>query len=631
MTDTALKAEAISATGSQSTAAGVSTDVKPVSHQITTDKAKSALQLTQTTRGVFALGGLLLGCGIALWVAGTQGAAYELVSILGLIGAVLVGAVTLQQALGGVSVRRDEHDVLSLLPLAGLFLVSLSTVCQFFVGDVEPHPEVSAAPLILGSIYLFLRAFSARGWASAGTRWTPLFPPGSAQQSVLVPGERLSLAAGDVAPVDCRVQAGSISVQERYLSPVARFRVKDETELVFAGSSIVGGSAECVALTASKDSCLRRLEAAVDSELSLAEDVYRKHDEYLSRLYAYAVLFCSIAAAISWNERTGSPTAVVSAAGLVLFAGSLGIVVDLIYSSYARLIRQWARRGYVLLSEQSCEDLAKTSEVHFDPSTIGGDSICTVREVDLLDDRINRDALCGTLLSILGRADDVALVAFADYCAQFAVSTTPERVLDLREYEGWGICGSIKGIEFSIGSEGFLVERGIMVQPSDNIASTQANERTILVAIDYDVIARCVVSFGQQHVASADGAHSVWADCHDVEPRVASLESREFPADALLVRGNESEALVRSHSVVATWLSKDSLRPPKATVLLLTNSLRELPELLTECRENLKWARLCRALVVTTGLVMIAAVFIGLVTPIVPAVMLPLVTLLVLI
>jgi cation transport ATPase len=476
-----------------------------------------------------------------------------------------------------------------------------------------------------------MRAAAVRGWLLAGTNRSALFPPSFAQHSVLVPGERLTLETGDVAPVDCRVQQGSVALQERYISPVTHFRIKDEAEIVFAGSTIVGGSAECVALTTSKDSCLRRLEAAIEGGLQSAEQHYRRGDENIVRLYAYAILFCSIAAAISWNERSGSPTAVISAAGLVLFTGSLGLVVDLVYSSYARLVRQWAARGYVLFSDESCRDLSNVNEVHFDPSTVDSGSLCTVRELDLLDDRISRDALCSTLLSILGRADDTALAALGDYCSQWAANLTTERVMDLREYEGWGICGSVKGIEFSIGSEGFLVERGIMVQPSDNVGSTTAHERTMLVAIDHDVIARCVVSFGQQSLASADAVDSAWSECLGVEPRMASIESRELPEGALLVRGNESEALVRSHAVTATGLPKDSLRPPRATVLLLTNSLRELPELLTECRDSLRWARLCRGLVVATGILLVAAVFLGLVTPIVPAVLIPLVTVLVLI
>jgi hypothetical protein len=651
MTDTAIKAEDIKASGSISTlGGGVSSEAQasklaggPAVNEATATTAtvsgsgadSDSLFPLQTSRSSFVIGSLFLVCGAVVWILAAQSEVLQegrvaLPSFLGLIGATVVSAVAVQHWFRTTSFRREEVDPLSLLPLAGLGLLGLSTVCQFFVGDVEPHPEVSAAPLVLAGVYFLLRAAAVRGWLLAGVSDSPLFPASSAHQLVVTAGQQLSLGVGDVVPADCRIHRGSLAVQERCLSPITHFRVKDETEVLFAGSTVVGGSAECVALTTVKDSCLRRLEFAIKDGLHSAEYLYRLSDTALTQLYAYAVLFLSIAAAISWSERLGSPTAVISAAGLVLFSGSLGLVIELVYAAHARLVRQWAGRGYVLFSKESCQVLSNVNEVHFDPSTIDINSLCTVREVELLDDRINREALCGALLSILGRAEDAALGTFGDYCAQVSPHASSERVVDLREYEGWGICGAVKGLEFSIGSEGFLVERGIMVQPSDNIISTRANERTIFVAIDHDVIARCVVSFGQEELAAADGVGSVWADCDGIQPKVASLESRNLPPDALLVRGNDSDALVRSHVPSASWLRKDSLRPPHATLVMLTNSLRGLPELLTECRDGLKWARLCRGLVVSTGVLLVAAVFIGLVTPIVPLVLLPLVTLLVL-
>jgi hypothetical protein len=433
-----------------------------------------------------------------------------------------------------------------------------------------------------------------------------------------------------VVEVDSRVSAGSVAVQERYLSPVTSFRVKDESEVLYAGSLVIGGSADAVALSDFNGSCLRRLERSVAVHLEEAQSALLVQDAHVTRLVGYGLLFFSVSAAIFWNERGVSPAVVLAAAGLVLFAATLGLVADLVYASFTGLVRGWARKGFVLLSGQSFDILAGTKDVAFDPSTIFTPELCRVRELEILDDRINREALCSTLASFLGRGEDVGFVAFGNYCAVVSENIAPERVVDLREYPGVGVCGSIKGVEFSIGTEGFLVERGIMMQPSDGLAAVQPQERVLLVAIDSDVIARCILSFGQVGLISHDDHQGEWPDEPETVASLATDEQRDFGADVLLVRGAESAALGRSHAHEVAPLAGDSLRPPQATVLSLTTDYSELAELLRDCREHHKWAGLCRALIAAAGIIAVASIFAGFTSIWIPLVLIPVITVLVL-
>jgi len=53
---------------------------------------------------------------------------------------------------------------------------------------------------------------------------------------------------------------------------------------------------------------------------------------------------------------------------------------------------------------------------------------------------------------------------------------------------GEGICGVLRGVDLTIGTEDFLIERGIHFQPTDSVDPSHF-ERTLFVAIDADVIA----------------------------------------------------------------------------------------------------------------------------------------------
>jgi cation transport ATPase len=583
-----------------------------------------------SSRAMLLLGATVLAGGGILWGIATDAGSERAVGVIGAAGAFGVAVAALYGALRCLTLTSRAHNIFALLPLGGLFLLALSTLVRCFLGESEFSPQGFAAPLVLAGIYLLMRGVTARAWERSGVESSAFFPLETSEGSSLVEGGGIKLERGSVVEVDARVKSGSVAVQERYLSPVSSFRIKDETEVLYAGSLVTGGSAEAVALSDRNGACLRRLEKCVAVQLQEAQSALLVRDQNSSRLVAYGLLFGSVSAAIFWNERGVSPAVVLAAAGLVLFAATLGLVADLVYASFTGLVRGWARKGLVLLNADSFNVLANTKEVAFDPSTVFSPNLCRVRDLEILDDRINRDALCSTLASFLGRSEDAGFLAFGNYCASVSSTITPERVLDLREYPGTGLCGSIKGIEFSIGTEVFLVERGIMMQPSDGFAALKPHERVLLVAIDSDVIARCVLSYGQPDLIPHGETEGEWGDMPQTVASVAAPDQGEFGLDVLLVRGAESVALGRTHAHEVAPLISGSLRPPQATVLSLTADYSALSELLRDCREHQKWAGLCRALIAAAGVVAIASVFAGFTSVWTPLVLIPVITVLVL-
>jgi hypothetical protein len=539
--------------------------------------------------GVRVIGSALSA--VSLLVAGVEG-----------VGLVRTGARSLQN--------------LALFPIAGVVTVSLAVVAAAMTSnEVVSAWLIGQAPLLCGTM-LVLRGLAMRSASRLASSSYLLFPESAQPRVHVESGKTLSLTEGLVVPADARIESGSCSVLERYLSPLPTFRIKDEGETVLGGSVVLAGSAEALTLSSSNDSVLMRVESLVAPHVAETERTLLAGQQSWIRSSAFAIAFLAIAVAISWDKRSGYATDVLLGGGLTLFIGAVGYLIEIVQSTGRTLVRGWARAGIVSTNPASIGELGRMARVLVDPSSVDFTSVCEVRELELLDDRIGKEALCGCVASLLGRCDDVSLVAAGDYCQRVLSRVVSERVLDLREYEGRGVCGSVKGVEISIGSEDFIVERGIMLQPSD-IVTPAADERVLLVAIDNDVIARFWLHYGQSDLVS-ESVVSPWPT--DVKVCASTGVQGEITPDTLLIRGKESEVLGRSAVLEVARFSGERFELPKATFVTLSASLRQLPGLLDDLRSYARSLARLRLVIAGIGVVCLVAFLGGLLSALVPAV-----------
>jgi hypothetical protein len=247
-----------------------------------------------------------------------------------------------------------------------------------------------------------------------------------------------------------------------------------------------------------------------------------------------------------------------------------------------------------------------------------------VKELNLMDDRISEHSLCSCIASIVGRAEDPALATIGDYCQRVVGNVATERVVDLHEYEGRGICGTVKGIEFSIGSEDFLVDRGILIQPTESAVEEGSDDRIVLVAIGDDLIARFWVAFGQVDLLTEESLHRWPKHLHG---RLLESTERELPGDTLLVRGDESDVVGRSHSPEVALLKPNTLEVPSTSLVALTPYVDLLPALIKECRAHVHEVLRARAWILFATFVSVCLVFAGFVTPLIPIALVPFIAL----
>lgn len=590
------------------------------------DSTPPQFQSSRTHQGNLVLGVVLIvlgviGFGLSWLTVDTT----TLKTVCGVGG--IVSAAAVLRELGELlrnSSRR--YSPLNFVPATGGLLVSAAPLVAAFVpggGGAAIGPDLLGGPPLAVGAVLVTRALISRVWEQAD-QMISLVPNFPLDAKVVAEGEVFPLTAGVIVPTDGRIRAGTCAVLERYLSPEAHFRVKDETDVVFAGSYVLSGEASVQALTSSYDSCLKRLEQAVLPGLRWVEESLKRDHDHIVTPLVYVLLFCFVSSAIFWDERGASGSTILVAAGSILTVSLLLQLGEVLYATRSRLVRAWAQRGFLINSAKAWTELYNVRTVAYDPSRLASTTACHVKELNLMDDRISEHSLCSCIASIVGRAEDSALAMIGDYCQRVVGNVATERVVDLHEYEGRGICGTVKGIEFSIGSEDFLVDRGILIQPTESAVEEGSDDRIVLVAIGDDLIARFWVAFGQADLLSEDAIHR-WPK--HLQGRILEATERELAADALLVRGDESDVVGRAHSPEVALLKPNTLEVPSASVVALTPQVDLLPALIKECRRHVHEVLRARAWILFATFVSVCLVFAGFVTPLIPVALVPVIAL----
>ena len=213
-----------------------------------------------------ALGVLLLVAAGLSYQMTEAGLAPERALYLTVVLAFISSVVAVYEALQILLAKDRFATSLALFPAAGLLLINLGVFAQVIWPSRELTWISTTSAALAGGAYLILRACIGRANDSHELSRRVLFP-GVGELPTIKQGERIALRTGMIVPADVRIETGSCAINERYLSATPRFRVKDEGEVVFAGSEILSGSAEALTLSGTEDSCLRSPERLISPNL----------------------------------------------------------------------------------------------------------------------------------------------------------------------------------------------------------------------------------------------------------------------------------------------------------------------------------------------------------------------------
>ncbi|MBX7143073.1 MAG: hypothetical protein K1X79_01345 [Oligoflexia bacterium] len=305
--------------------------------------------------------------------------------------------------------------------------------------------------------------------------------------SELKVGGLFKASVGLLVPCDGLIIEGMAEVSERRLSGAAITKLKHKGDKIFAGSIVRRGELLCEVTNAASDALISNFVEVLDQRLATEADRSLLGETWQTRI-GVAIMFVSFSsAAYAYGVGSGITRAATIAAEVMMLC--LLTRLSLIDTALAQvmLVRAFFR-GMLLRAARTLKSLESVKNFIVDVISPFPHEALFVRSFRIIDERLEREKLISVILNLLGASDEQRDEAMAKYLLKLVPQPELHRIADLRTYDGRGLSGVVGGVDFTIGSEAFLIERGVQLQMNE-LVLLQDNEQALYVAMRDEVVA----------------------------------------------------------------------------------------------------------------------------------------------
>lgn len=302
-------------------------------------------------------------------------------------------------------------------------------------------------------------------------------------------GDVIRLKAGAQVPTDCTVLDGAAVLDERRISPVPGLRIRERGAVVPGGATVLSGAIDCRVDGLPEESHFAGLVTHLRRRLQRYWEMREERLDHEILIFNGTIFAVAFGSAIYWfASGAGIMTAASSLMAVLL---TIPLVRAVALTTLVAPLAETAlfREGLVAADGLVLERAAQLSGLVLDCNPRSPVGEARVRAIEMLDPRISEEALDALLCSVLGRFDEPGFIAIVDDVRRRRGRVSLVDIKNLKYYPGQGVCGELDKVEFSIGNEGFLLARGVLLQQSDLVASPHEQSVTY-VALGEEVTAR---------------------------------------------------------------------------------------------------------------------------------------------
>lgn len=438
--------------------------------------ADVAAALTAFINGIIALLILNLPYFAPVREEFTQVAVY-LLSVLA-IGFSVVGLAPFVQVFGW-----DRGGNAAKAELVAMLMLVVAVLVNIF-GIPSQTPLAPALALLITPLPLVLARFSLQRLVESliGQEEGHLYVPVSTGDHK--PGSHLEVTKGQEIPCDGLITKGVARIAESRFAGLSEVRIKGCGHGVFAGSRVLDGSISVTIVTPSEDAA----NTSFLGHYSRSLDTSDINDQSLSWI-AWGLLSLSVVAALWWQAQGMPLVDVLLASAAIALAASL-LQARIIPILLRRgMVSTLFKRGVLFTGGGMLNCLASVGRVAFWCPQSDQQLAFSAHSFSLEDERLERKKVVALLASLVGHADEPLQRALTRYV--LSIEHEPE-LFELQEYAWFprypGIAGSIGGAELSLGTEEFLVARGVHISPHE-IERTGSSTQLFL-ALGPEIVAR---------------------------------------------------------------------------------------------------------------------------------------------
>ncbi len=299
--------------------------------------------------------------------------------------------------------------------------------------------------------------------------------------AALKKGDIIKLEKGDVVPVSCMIAKGFGNIEE--IRPL-KLLYKSEGDYLKKGSLVFDGVIEAEVVDTEG---LFDFTAYHPTIVSLLNHERQKTNYYL--LYNFSILFISVCSFFFWRDKG------LLISDCILTAVSVLLSSVLIFSFIA-IERQKIFRyllsflnGIIPTSGKNLNKLRDIENfaIEYDINNPLGEY--QLRDILLVDDRMDKTALYSILFNVFGLFESEFQIPGMKYLKSNTSKISAQRIDNYEVFNGEGIEGFIEGSKFCLGTEQFLIDRGVNFHLGD-LSKSNERVRCLFFSISEHVLAR---------------------------------------------------------------------------------------------------------------------------------------------
>ena len=307
-------------------------------------------------------------------------------------------------------------------------------------------------------------------------------------------GMKVRVCTDDIIPCDMEIISGSCEVRERKFSTRFQLRYKAEANNLFAGSRIVRGQADCIVTSLPEESVLAYFITVLNRRVNEETKLDTKESRRTESAYCLMLIFIAACTALYWTDQQ------VSTDEIIRFVASV-LLISLIprWFEVRRYLRGLAisagfSRGLLIKSVSSLKKLVGIKSLAIDYSSDLPPGESRLTSFELIDNRLDQGSLSLVLATMYAATETAELQTISeDFRKEATNSDNFLDISDLAHFPGRGLCAKVQGADFTIGTEEFLLERGVELQPSE-IGEPRGGQELFYVAIGTDPVAKTYIS-----------------------------------------------------------------------------------------------------------------------------------------
>lgn len=307
----------------------------------------------------------------------------------------------------------------------------------------------------------------------------------------LRPGDIFTVKQGEVLPCDAVVVEGVASLTERYLTGLPEPVCKGRGDEVCAGSTVREGSLVCKVVNRLEDSVFTSFLPHLRSHLHQRAERIELLLPIIS-IFHYAVFIGALSYGLyAFREGEDAVSFLLNVTAL-LFTGLLSMVIPASFFLSAWMEMSAFTKGIIFKNSSIWQKLGVISNfsLYYDSKSPPG--ALRVQAIEKLDHRVEDDRLYSILLSLSGSGQDEADRELARHLSEHHAGRQVFHVDNYHYYSDRGVCGVVDQMDVTLGTEEFLIERGVYLQESDTYR--EFSDRVRYVAFNEEVVA-CIHYF----------------------------------------------------------------------------------------------------------------------------------------